>query len=143
MLRAQELGRPADWQVRAKHNRSLPDCDKRWGHTGAGASIGKLRFEMAARHGMKARTVLQQSWTRTVTLPEGKGKGVVVTCVIAREIDAPDGVKPIKWRLLTNREAAKPETAIELINGYQVRWEIEMLFDVLKNACRVEALQMG
>ena len=37
MLRAQELGTPADWPVCAKHNRCLPDGDKLWDHTGAGA----------------------------------------------------------------------------------------------------------
>ena len=143
MLRAQELGAPADWLVRAKHNRCLPDGDRLWEHTGAGAPIGELTFAMAARHGVKARTVRQQLWARTVTLPAGKGKSVLATCVIAREIDAPDGVKPIEWRLLTNREAATPEAVVELIDWYRARWEIEMLFDVLKNACRVEALQLG
>ena len=90
MLRAQELGAPADWLVRAKHNRCLPDGDRLWEHTGAGAPIGELTFAMAARHGVKARTVRQQLWARSVTLPAGKGKSVVATCVIAREIDAPD-----------------------------------------------------
>ncbi|MBG6223447.1 hypothetical protein IWX79_004423, partial [Janthinobacterium sp. CAN_S1] len=143
MLRAQELGAPADWLVRAKHNRCLPDGDKLWEHTGAGAPIGELTFAMAARHGVKARTVRQQLWVRTVSLPAGKGKSVVATCVIAREIDAPDGVNPIEWRLLTNRKAATPEAVVELIDWYRARWEIEMLFDVLKNACRVEAMQLG
>jgi IS4 transposase len=31
----------------------------------------------------------------------------------------------------------------ELIDWYRARWEIEMLFDILKNACRVEALQLS
>jgi Transposase Tn5 dimerisation domain len=105
--------------------------------------MGELTFAMAARHGVKGRTVRQQLWARTVTLPAGKDKSVVATCVIAREIDAPDGVKPIEWRLLTNREIATPEAVVELIDWYRARWEIETLFDVLKNACRVEALQLG
>ena len=54
MLRAQALGTPADWLVRAKHNRCLPDGDKLWDHTGAGAPMGELTFAMAARHGVKA-----------------------------------------------------------------------------------------
>ena len=31
---------------------------------------------------------------------------------------------------------------MELIDWYRARWEIEMLFDILKNACRIEALQL-
>ena len=52
-------------------------------------------------------------------------------------------IKPIEWRLLTNRIAVSLDDAIELIDWYRARWEIEMLFNILKNACRVEALQLG
>ena len=45
--------------------------------------------------------------------------------------------------MLINREAGTPEAVIELIDWYRARWEIEILFNVLKNACRVEALQLG
>jgi hypothetical protein len=36
MARAQQLGTPADWLVRAKHNRCLPEGDKLWAHTTEG-----------------------------------------------------------------------------------------------------------
>jgi hypothetical protein len=36
-----------------------------------------------------------------------------------------------------------PMQAVELIDWYRARWEIEILFNVLKNGCRVEALQLG
>lgn len=65
------------------------------------------------------------------------------TCLIAREIDAPAGAKPIKWRLLTNRAAATLASAVELIDWYRARCGIEILFNVLKNACKVEVLQLG
>jgi hypothetical protein len=143
MRRAQELGSPADWVIRAAHNRCLPDGDKLWQHTGAGEPVGEITFAMAARHGVKARTVRQQLWVRKVDLPAGKGKTVSATCLIAREIDAPAGAKPIEWRLLTNREAGTLSAAVELIEWYRARWEIEILFNVLKNACKVEALQLG
>lgn len=35
------------------------------------------------------------------------------------------------------------DAAVELIDWYRARWEIEMFFYVLKNGCRVEALQLG
>ena len=65
-----------------------------------------------------------------------------VTCVIASEIDAPAGIKPIEWRLVTNRSVPDLEATVELIDWYRCRWEIETLFHVLKNGCRVEALQL-
>ena len=143
MLRAQELGTPADWLVRASHNRCLPDGEKLWQHAGAGEPVGEVSFAMAARHGVKARTVRQQLWVRRVQLMAGKDKTVSATCIIAREVEAPPGTKPIEWRLLTNRDATTLAAAVELIDWYRARWEIEILFNVLKNACRVEALQLG
>ncbi len=34
------------------------------------------------------------------------------------------------------------EQAVELIDWYRVRWEIELFFLILKEGCRVEALQL-
>jgi hypothetical protein len=143
MQRAQTLATPADWLVRAAHNRCLPDGDKLWAATTRGEPAGQIEFVMAARHGVKPRTVRQQLWLRKIDLPAAKGKTVAVTCLVAREVDAPPGVKPIEWRLLTNRSATSLAEATELIDWYRARWEIEMLFNILKNACRVEALQLG
>lgn len=98
---------------------------------------------MGSRHGVKARQVRQHVWLRRIELPAGIGQSVAATCLVAREFDAPSGVKPIEWRLLTNREATTLPEAIELIDWYRARWEIEILFNVLKNGCRVEALQLG
>ena len=73
----------------------------------------------------------------------GQGHDAGVTCIIAREIGAPPGVKPIEWRLLTNRGVTSVTEVAELIDWYRARWEIEMLFNVLKNGCKVEELQLG
>jgi hypothetical protein len=143
MLRAQELGTPADWLIRAAHNRCLPDGEKLWQCTASGKPVGEIAFTMGSRHGIKARTVRQQLWMQRVDLPAGEGKTVAATSIVAREFDAPDGVKPVEWRLLTNRVATNLDDAIELIDWYRARWEIEMLFNILKNACRVEALQLS
>ncbi|MBB5503719.1 IS4 family transposase [Paraburkholderia sp. MM5384-R2] len=44
---------------------------------------------------------------------------------------------------MTNRQAGDADALIELVDCYRARWEIEMFFNVLKNACRVEALQLS
>jgi hypothetical protein len=66
-----------------------------------------------------------------------------VSCLIARESGAALGHKPIEWRLLTNRTVTTLDQAAELIDWYRCRWEIETLFHVFKNGCRVEALQLS
>jgi len=47
------------------------------------------------------------------------------------------------WRLLTNRTIPTQEAAVELLDGYRARWEVELFFLVLKEGCRVERLQLG
>src|SRR5260370_41743752 len=82
-------------------------------------------------------------WLQRVVLPASKGQRIAGTCLVACEFDPPAGVKPIEWRLLTNRAATTLDEAIELIEWYRARWEIEILFNVLKNGCQVEELQLG
>jgi hypothetical protein len=145
MRRAQELGTPADWLVRAKHNRCLPEGDgeKMWAYTSKGSGLGEITFTMPARGTQKARSVRQQLWARAVEIADGKAGKVMATCIVAREIDPPKGSKPVEWRLLTNRQSSTLDEAIECIDWYRARWEIEIYFNVLKNGCEVESLQLS
>lgn len=143
MRAARDAGTPADWLVRAKTNRALPEGAKLWSTTTAGDALGCITFAIGSRDGQKGRIVRQQLWAKEVELPAGRGGTVKATCIIAREIDPPKGVEPIEWRLLTNRSATTLEQVVELVDWYRARWEIEIYFHVLKNACKVEALQLG
>ena len=139
MQRAEELGTPVDWLIRSTHDRSLDDGGKLWSKVLKTDAVGEIQFVMAAREGQKTRTVKQALRMKRVTLR----CGLAVTCVIAKEIDPPAGVKPVEWRLLTNRIPAGRDDLVELIDWYRARWEIEMFFHVLKNGCRVESLQLA
>jgi hypothetical protein len=141
MQRAQELGEPADWLMRSQHNRALKGEASLWETVHASEVLGHISFVLPGRGGQKAREVRQELRSQRVTLP-GRA-GVTLTCVEAYEVGAPAGVKPVIWRLVTNREAGDAHALIELVDWYRARWEIEMFFNVLKNACRVEALQLS
>ena len=93
---------------------------------------------MAARQGVQARRVRQQLRVLRTELPDDQSGTVQASVVLACEIDAPAGVKPVQWRLLSNRLVQTPEQAVELIGWYRARWEIEMLLHKLKNGCRIE-----
>ena len=140
---AQELGTPADWLIRAKHNRCLPNHPKLWEHTTESEPVGQISFTMPSRKGIKARQVTQQIWIQAVDLPAGKNQTVQATCLVAREQNCAPGHKAIEWRLLTNRAVQGLEQATELIDWYRARWEIEIFFNILKNACQIEALQLS
>ena len=128
MARARDLGTPADWPLRSKHNRALPDGDTLWDSVLATEPLGEIRFNLPARKGQKARPVHQQVHAKRVRIRVGRDDTIEASCVIAREIDPPAGVKVLEWRLL---------------NWYRARWEIELFFHVLKNGCKVEALQLS
>ena len=143
LVRARELDHAADYLVRSQHNRALPEGGKLWEKVGQAPVLGHVRFDLPAGRGRKARAVKQEVRVERVTLNDGAKGQVQVTCVVAAEIDAPAGVKPVLWRLLTNRQASTLEQACALNDWYRARWEIELFFLVLKEGCRVERLQLG
>ena len=139
MKHAVSLNHPADWLIRARHDRNLANKKKLWTSVMSGEPVGEIGFTQGSRHGQKSRTIRQQIWVQRVSLTTG----VEVTCVIAKEINAPSGVTPVQWRLLTNRRVVGLDGAKEIIEWYRARWEIELLFNIVKNACRIEALQLS
>jgi len=143
MVRARDLGTPADWLLRSKHNRALPEGGRLWAKVLSSSALGEIRFTLPGGRGRTAREVRQELYAQRVTLSDGRRGSFAVTCLIAREIGAPPGAKPIEWRLLTNRSAETLGEAAQLIDWYRARWEIELLFLVLKEGCRVEALQLA
>jgi hypothetical protein len=145
MQRAQALGWPVDLLVRSQHNRVLAEGKHLWDEVDAQVVLGDISFTIGGRDGRKPRVVRQQLRAKRVRLePKAKAADPIeMTCVVASEVDAPAGVKPLCWRLLTNRAATTLAEVIELIEWYRARWEIEMFFNVLKNGCRVEALQLA
>ena len=143
MQRAHTLGHPIDYLLRAQHNRCLPQGGKLWSEVLATTPLGEIEFSLPERLNRPARQVRQTLTTRTVSLPDGKGSLMPVTCLIAQETSAPQGQKAVEWRLLTNRVITTLEEAAQWIDWYRCRWEIEILFHVLKNGCHVESLQLG
>ena len=143
LVKARDLGYPADYLVRCQHNRVLPEGDKLWERVMAGAPLGSVRFELPAGRGRKARPVEQALRAERIELADRQGGTLEVTCLIAAEINAPAGSKPVCWRLLTNRAVPTLAAAVELLDWYRARWEIELFFLVLKEGCRVERLQLA
>jgi hypothetical protein len=143
MRRARDLGSPADWLIRAQHNRVLPEGERLWDRVEASEPFGEIRFTLPGRDGRKAREVVQQIRCSRIEVPDGADGTLPVSCLIAREIGPLADGSPLEWRLLTNREVADLDAAAQLIDWYRARWEVEIFFHVLKNGCRVEALQLS
>ena len=144
LAKASALDTPVDWLIRSCHNRKVVGAqDKLWEGFDASLVLSEIRFTLPARKGQKSRAVLQQVSVKRCAVTAPGGDAVEVSVVVAQEIDASEGVKPIVWRLLTNRSAASLEAAAKLIDWYRYRWEIQLFFDVFKNGCKVEQLQLS
>ena len=143
MHRARTLETPADWLVRALHNRKLCGEEaKLWSGFGEAHRVGKLVFELPRGRGRAARSVHQDIFVRRVCIRTKQGE-VEATALLAREQNPPKGAKPVVWKLLSNRKASGLDDAAQLIDWYRARWEIEMFFNVLKQGCKVEELQLA
>jgi hypothetical protein len=141
---AARRGQPADWLVRAQHDRHTALGDKLWDRLARTEPLGEVEFRLPAAPGRPARRVRQTLYSERVPLPARRGApALVVTALLAREAHPPLGEKAIEWRLLTNRTAETLEQVVELINWYRRRWLIEIFFRILKSGCRIEALQLG
>ena len=70
-------------------------------------------------------------------------KSCEIGVVVAREIGAPAGTKPLLWRLLTTLPVETAEDARQIIRLYRLRWRIEEVFRVLKrNGLALEETQV-
>ena len=58
--------------------------------------------------------------------------------------ETPAGVEsPIQWLLLTSVPVSSLADAMERIEWYRLRWQIEVYHKVLKSGCRVEQAQLA
>lgn len=65
-------------------------------------------------------------------------EGLDVGVVHVQEVDAPEGVEPVCWYLLTDRPVQTPEDIEFVIAAYRRRWLIEELHKALKTGCTFE-----
>ena len=140
--------------VRAMHDRLLVDSHKRlWQHMRAQpvrlereVEIGQRGKQRGAnpKESRPARTATVQVRAGRVTLcikdqKGGKrGEPLTVGAVYVVEPQAPEGVEPLEWMLLTTEPIDTDEQAVAVIECYERRWLIEEYHKVWKTGCRVE-----
>jgi hypothetical protein len=130
--------------IRAQHDRNLAGHQKLWDFM-AGQPVGQQRSLPVPRgRGQKARTAtVEVRWSPiTIEAPAvGCKKGwpsLGLWAVWVREINAPAGVEPIDWMLLTDLPVADAGQAWELVQWYCRRWGIEEWHRALKSGCGIE-----
>jgi hypothetical protein len=109
---------------------------------------GLRTVEVTATAERAARTAqLGVAWAevtiRIPPVPRGEIRGVPLTCgvVYVQELNAPTGVTPLEWILLTNVPVSSLADAEQRIDWYESRWIIEEYHKALKTGCSIEQLQ--
>jgi hypothetical protein len=141
--RAAELGHPADYLLRARHNRALEDGGKLRAEVEKQEPLGEVEFALPPAPGRAGRTVRQTLRAARVGLARRGGQTREVTAILAREESPPEGEEPVEWLLLTNEKVETLEAACLRVGWYRKRWLVEIYFRILKSGCQVEALQLG
>lgn len=145
----------AEWIVRSNHDRRVETSDEREEEE----SLTRLRAALAAQPVLgRAETLVARKGdrpsrlarievraTRLVLQPpfrkERKLDALEVGVVWAHEVDGPKDER-IDWLLLTSLPVETLDQALQVVDYYCCRWQIELFFRVLKSGCKVEKLQL-
>jgi hypothetical protein len=65
-----------------------------------------------------------------------------IYAVLVQEEDPPADAEPLNWLLLTTVRVLCLEDAVERIQWYRQRWQIEVYHKILKSGCQVEKSQL-
>ena len=145
-IEAEEQENPADFLVRAKHDRIVTDDSRLSEELARAAVLGEATFELPPTHSRQRKPVTQRLKAVRVNLrpPTKKAQlpSVDVTVILAEEVRPPKGEKPITWILLTNLPVTTGDQVLEKLQWYLCRWQIEIFFRILKSGCKVEKLQL-
>ena len=111
--------------------------------------LGSYELELRSRPGVAARTAKLELSAVNVTFPLPsqyskwvKASGITelkMNVVIVEEVDAPKGVTPIHWVLLTSLSAETFDDAWQVVEDYENRWLVEEYHKVMKSGCRLES----
>ncbi|QEA38185.1 IS4 family transposase [Pistricoccus aurantiacus] len=83
--------------------------------------------------------------TMTVCPPIGKQKNHKsqnLNVIFAEEVNHPEDRPPIFWKLITNLPVTTHAEAVQKLDWYSRRWNIETFFKTLKTGCRIEDIHL-
>lgn len=134
--------------IRAEYNRLLADGQgKLHEHISSQESAGIQLVRVARKGKQPARAAKLEIRFAEVKLKPPQDKKELgelsVFAIAAEEIEVPEGVKGLRWILLTTCEVKTFEQAIEKLQWYCIRWGIEICHRTLKSGCKIEQRQLG
>lgn len=139
-----------DMLIRAGQNRSVcaPEVGLLWPVLDRCPIAGHLKVQVSKRDNQPEREALVAVRYSPVTLkkPQHLSKDIAnlaLYAVLVQEEQPPAGVTPLCWLLLTTVPVLSFADALERIEWYCQRWQIELYHKVLKSGCQVEKSQLA
>ncbi len=134
--------------VRAERDRLLADGQGHlWPQVEREPVAGTQEIRVPRRSSRPARVArLQVRWAQVTLQPPRLKPGLgrlTLWAILAQEVEAPAGAKPLRWMLLTTCPVDSFEGACEKLRWYTRRWGIEVYHRTLKSGCRIEQRQLG
>ena len=103
---------------------------------------GLHRIQVRDRKGNMSEAVLEIRYRRIHVLPPiGKQKrypALTLTVIHAQEHNTPKDRDKIEWKLITDLSVKSQQDAIEKLEWYALRWQIETFHKILKSGCKAE-----
>lgn len=138
--------RSASLLVRASADRRLDEEAKSlWAKTESQRTAGTLTIDITGNNKRQERQATVSVRFCAVTLrppwrpQQKKLPPVTLTAILVREENPPADIKePIEWLLLTNTSVTDFDQAVQVIEWYCCRWQIEIFHKIIKSGCRVE-----
>lgn len=139
--------------IRNSNNRrvidKLQEKEKLWERIDSTPAKGTYTLEIVDQKTKEKRTArIEVKYASAIELTPpyrkiNKLSPISVNLVYACEVNPPQDITPVKWRLLTSLEITSIEQALTIIKYYSYRWRIERLHYVLKQGMAVEDLQLA
>lgn len=133
--------------VRANADRRLAEDDVQslWAKATRQAKQGELTVQMTGNQKRPARQATvsirfcQVHFNPPWRPQQKKLPAVTLTAILVREIRPPPSMaEPIEWLLLTTTPVGNFTEAVQVVEWYCARWQIEVYHKILKSGCRIE-----
>ncbi len=145
-MKAEELNEK--YLVRSAQERTISEDDRRlWDYMKNRKIAGYTKIKIPQNSKRIARTARLSIRFERVELnpPQNfwmtqnkNARNHITYAIYLNEINPPEAVEPIEWKLLTNVEVDNLEDALERIAWYRRRWDIEEFHKILKSGCSIE-----
>jgi hypothetical protein len=115
-------------------------------------TLGHYTLSLRARPGQAARDARIEVRVGRIKIPQPqhvspwvrslKQAPIAMNVIEVVEVDAPQGVTPIRWVLFTSLPVATFDDAWTVIGYYELRWLVEEYHKAIKTGCATESRQL-